>query len=682
MKSNHNECQLFNKMKITLTFIFLFCLGAELSAQQQDTVAMKLTLEMVSVVGQRILHANEANAGAKITRINPEILQINRTRSLAELLTDYSAVYIKSLGMGALSTASFRGASAAQTRVNWNGINITPPMSGTFDFSQIPVFFIDNINLYYGNSHVKNGTGAIGGSVNLFTDPCWEEQVGGKALVEMGSFHTYTVGGMVGVGKANTNFKTRLFYQHSDNDYTYENRILSNDVFREKRRDAAYSQMGFMQEGYFRLSPHSRITAIAWYHENERQLPPPLGVVNQTHEKQKELNVRGYLGWDWKKGIHDLKVKTAWLYYRQNYDTYYEGELFDPKGNRNKSNTFQGIVDYSFSPRESLILNTTLTTSHDLVQVSSYLEVDSSKYWIEGMGYVIPTVEAPFSHHRTVFSWQTSLLWTPREWLMLNGQYMFEQNEGRHVSTWSTGWVVNLWNKMLQLKGSMGYNYRFPSMNDLYWRPGGNPDVLPEDGYAYDASVVFRKRLASTLFLTTEVSGYVMNIDNWILWLPKDGNQWVWTPQNKRDVRSEGIELYGRLGFNQGDWNSTFTGNFTWSRSRTRTKQHEDDASYMKQIPYVPRFKWNLHWATDYKNLFWAWQLTYIGRRFITTDQSYATDPYAIYNFIVGYTYRFKNGRMLTSQMRVDNLFDAYYESTQYYPMPLRNCLFSVLFEF
>ena len=33
-------------------------------------------------------------------------------------------------------------------------------------------------------------------------------------------------------------------------------------------------------------------------------------------------------------------------------------------------------------------------------------------------------------------------------------------------------------------------------------------------------------------------------------------------------------------------------------------------------------------------------------------------------------------------QMRIDNLFDTYYESTQYYPMPLRNCLFSLLFEF
>lgn len=65
----------------------------------------------------------------------------HKTRSLAELLTDHTSIYIKSLGTGALSTASFRGTSASQTRVNWNGINITPPLSGTFDFSQIPVFF-------------------------------------------------------------------------------------------------------------------------------------------------------------------------------------------------------------------------------------------------------------------------------------------------------------------------------------------------------------------------------------------------------------------------------------------------------------------------------------------------------------------------------------------------------------
>ena len=185
-------------------------------------------IDTVQVVSQRVRHANEANAGAKVSRIDPEIMRANKTRSLAELLTDYTAIYIKSLGMGALSTASFRGASPSQTRVNWNGINITPPMSGTFDFSQIPVFFTDNVNLYYGSSHVKNGTGAIGGSVNLFTDPDWNAGVSGKALGEYGSYGTYTTGAQVNAGGVKSSFKTRLYYQHSDNNYTYLNKILTN----------------------------------------------------------------------------------------------------------------------------------------------------------------------------------------------------------------------------------------------------------------------------------------------------------------------------------------------------------------------------------------------------------------------------------------------------------------------
>ena len=81
-------------------------------------------------------------------------------------------------------------------------------------------------------------------------------------------------------------------------------------------------------------------------------------------------------------------------------------------------------------------------------------------------------------------SWQASVLWTPMAWATINGQYMFEHNDSRNVSTWSAGTVLYPFGKELQIKGSMAYNYRFPSMNDLYWRPGGNPEVKPEKGYS------------------------------------------------------------------------------------------------------------------------------------------------------------------------------------------------------
>ena len=134
-------------MNLYKSLIFILYLGIFLGsgfrtpAQSRDSITLYGTLDTVQVIRQRIQHANEANAGARVTHISPAILQANKTRSLAELLTDHTSIYIKSLGTGALSTASFRGTSASQTRVNWNGINITPPLSGTFDFSQIPVFF-------------------------------------------------------------------------------------------------------------------------------------------------------------------------------------------------------------------------------------------------------------------------------------------------------------------------------------------------------------------------------------------------------------------------------------------------------------------------------------------------------------------------------------------------------------
>ena len=62
-------------------------------------------------------------------------------------------------------------------------------------------------------------------------------------------------------------------------------------------------------------------------------------------------------------------------------------------------------------------------------------------------------------------------------------------------------------------------------------------------------------------------------------------------------------------------------------------------------------------------------------------DESYKTNAYTIHNITIGYKLSLHKIK-ITPQIRIENLFDAYYESTQYYPMPLRNCLASVMFEF
>lgn len=118
-------------MKRILSIALAIFAGTIVSyAQEQTTV-----LDTLFVVSKSITTRSEVNTGAKIEQIPIELLQINSSRNMAELLAENTSISVKSQGLGANATASFRGASAAQTRVNWNGINITPVMAGIFDFS-------------------------------------------------------------------------------------------------------------------------------------------------------------------------------------------------------------------------------------------------------------------------------------------------------------------------------------------------------------------------------------------------------------------------------------------------------------------------------------------------------------------------------------------------------------------
>ena len=154
----------------------------------------------------------------------------------------------------------------------------------------------------------------MGGSVNLFTDPDWGQGFSGRTFTEYGSYDTWTAGGQLNHSRGRSSFKTRAYYQHSQNDYEYINRILTNTPFRERRTDADYSQWSVMQEAYFRLSPYARLTAVGWLQGGTRMLPQPLGVVQTSHERQQDLNGRAYAGLDWSRGIHQLHLKAAWLY--------------------------------------------------------------------------------------------------------------------------------------------------------------------------------------------------------------------------------------------------------------------------------------------------------------------------------------------------------------------------------
>lgn len=81
-------------------------------------------------------------------------------------------------------------------------------------------------------------------------------------------------------------------------------------------------------------------------------------------------------------------------------------------------------------------------------------------------------------------------------------------------------------------QGIHSRNYRFPTLNDLYFQPGGNPDLQPEHGFTYDGGVSFAFAKEGRYAVHGEATWFDSYIDDWILWIPLGGKQDFWTPKN------------------------------------------------------------------------------------------------------------------------------------------------------
>ena len=62
-------------------------------------------------------------------------------------------------------------------------------------------------------------------------------------------------------------------------------------------------------------------------------------------------------------------------------------------------------------------------------------------------------------------------------------------------------------------KASVSRNYRFPTLNDLYFLPGGNPDLKNEHGFSYDAGVSFEVGKKSVYKLSGSANWFDSYID-------------------------------------------------------------------------------------------------------------------------------------------------------------------------
>ena len=190
-------------------------------SQEKKTQALDTVfLESVKIVAKSVGQKTTVLSKNKINNYSPQ---------LTEILNFETPIYFKENGLGMVSSPSFRGTTAQQTSVVWNGININSQFLGQTDFNTISTTSFDEVVVRPGGGSTQFGTGTIGGSINLNNNFSFNKQENITVNLNYGSFNTKEIALKASTSTSNLNINGGLAYFDSDNDYKFVNSNKKNE---------------------------------------------------------------------------------------------------------------------------------------------------------------------------------------------------------------------------------------------------------------------------------------------------------------------------------------------------------------------------------------------------------------------------------------------------------------------
>lgn len=222
-------------------------------------------------------------------------------------------------------------------------------------------------------------------------------------------------------------------------------------------------------------------------------------------------------------------------------------------------------------------------------------------------------------------------------------------------------------------KASISRNYRFPTLNDLYFLPGGNPDLKSEHGFTYDVGLSFSVGKENVYALSGGINWFDSHIDDWIIWLPT--TKGFFSPRNLKKVHAYGAETNAHLDIMLGkDWKLDMNGTFSWTPSINESEPMSPaDQSVGKQLPYVPEFSATVTGRLSWRTWSLLYKWCYYSQRYTMSSNDYTLTgylpPYFMNNVTLEKQLSFRWAD-LSLKGSINNLFDEEYLSVLSRPMP------------
>ena len=513
-----------------------------------------------------------------IQRADSASLRRSHYASAAEVLGQHSFAMIRDYGGGNMALVSQRGFSPSHTRVVWEGLPLNHPMLGMTDLSLVPAGLFDGLSAASGNPAALTGSGEIGGTVAMHTrerdEKAWLSRTSGSW-----GFEQTTAGASMQQGRFGVD--VRLVQQQADYDYPYYDPVRGQ----ERTRTGNAMRSGHLMGQLSYSNRHLQLRSLFWMDDIRNDIPGPITALAPGTQLDRAMRSLWIATWN-RPERTDVTFLAGWVRNELDYTQ------------RRTSRTDKSTAG-------TLLMQPTLRHTWNEHQ-QSWLTFELSSQQLTSDNYRDPITEQRYSSRlnhvlrlRSSISVYPSLAW----------EYDTRYGQSWNPSLALTAQPLGSW---LVMRLSTGYNRNIPTFNDLYWHPGGNPELRPEQVFSLETGVTLRLdtnrhpiRLPwqSRMEALAGVTVFRHDFRDGIRWRPAAGG--MYQPVNIEELLSQGVEATVQTtvsGFS-GELGAGYTGAYT-KASVTRPR-FEGDESPGRQMLYVPRWIHRAWLQADVRG--WMW---------------------------------------------------------------------------
>lgn len=662
------------KRLIAIAMLGVVARSAFANGETQDSVRVHHIQEVVvtSRLISRETIPSQTLGGEELKKLN--------SLSVADALRYFSGLQLKDYGgVGGIKTVNIRSMGTNHLGIFYDGIELGNAQNGQIDLGQFSLDNVEEISLYNGQrSAIFQPASDFGNAGSVYIRTKAPRFMMGRRYnllvrAKYGSSDTFRFSSLweqklsehissslsTGVLTSSGRYKFRYRRVTEDNTVAYDTTAVrhNGDIWAFRIEE---NVRGGIADGYWNVKAYT-------YH-SERGIPG--AIVNNVWrrgERQWDHNTFGQAVFQ--KSFGDkfsTKALAKYAYYVTRYVNNDETQIH---------------VDNTYRQQEMYF------STSNVYEILSKWSVSMS-YDFKWNKLNANMVDFAFPHRYSNFVSLATALTLSRIQAQAS---LVEQVVKDHVkygassssrSTLTPAFFVNVYpfeSKLLAVRAFAKKSFRMPTFNDLYYADMGNSKLNPESALQYDLGFVLNKDWKQGIVdhFRLQVDGYYNTVHDKIVAYPK-GQQFRWTMLNLGKVHIKGVDAMAEVGLEPAkDWKVTARLQYTYQDARDVT---DPNTSYYKdQIPYIP---W--HSGSAILGLSWReWDLSY---SFIYSGERYSQQENILYNHLQPwYTHDMSvvyHARRWSARLDVNNIFSQDYDVILNYPMPKRNYMLTLEYNF